>query len=88
VDQLLGTPHKGQHQRRVFVAILVGWNLVTLVLVLVELSIRDRPNVQIGASTILRGTLTVSWVMVNLAILTTALVVRCWGKTANAMLDW
>lgn len=69
-----------QTQRRVFVAILVGWNLAILVLVLVELSIRHRPNVQIGASNIVLGILTDSWVVVNLAILATALMVRWWGR--------
>jgi hypothetical protein len=49
-------------------------------LVLVELSIRHRPHIQIGASNIVLGVLADSWVVVNLAIVAAALFIRRWGR--------
>ncbi len=55
-----------------------------LALVLVELSIRHRPHVQIGASNIVLGVLADSWVVVNLAIVAAALLIRRWGRNRES----
>jgi hypothetical protein len=70
--------------KRVCIAVLAGWNLFMLLAVLVELSFRHRPHIQTGASNIVMGILIDSWFVVNLVIITAALLTRRWGrKRAN-----
>jgi hypothetical protein len=66
--------------KRVFFVVLAGWNLLMLVAVLDELSIRHRPHAQIGANDIVLGVLIDSWIVVNLVIIAAALLFRRWGR--------
>lgn len=69
-------PRSRQSARRLFLAVLVGWNLLMVVLVSYELSEEHRPHVQPGANAIVLGILLYIWVLVNLVGIATALFIR------------